>query len=510
MKSALFVDFDNVYSGLRKLDQAIADRFARQPMAWMNWVVQALELPDHAPAGARRRVLVRRCYLNPQAYQRFRPSFNLAGFEIIDCPALTGEGKTSTDIHMVLDIIDLLQHETHYDEFIVFSADADFTPVLRKLRRWDRRTTVLAIGFPSAAYRASADLLIDQDEFVRKALGFRDEEEAPPSEPPALPAARAPDDLALADAARALVEQVVAESSGPVPMAKLAARILSTVEGMDASTWAGCGSFRGLVESWNLGPLKITTAAGGTIYDPQRHAPPTLGPAAPAKSLDKELAQIVELIRQEAAKSGHPVPCSRLASLITTQYGTIAADWNGKGAFRKFVESLDLSPLSFDWTSSGGVLHDPQRHPAVPERALKAPNGSPLHWGSDQDLLPMATQIHEVSSVPLLRPQDYQTIFRSIEQDLQLHPFDLKETGKRVRDRLREGGHGGSRLDVNWVLRGLLMRGHVFGRGEDDAASLSIKTANSVRSLCLREQMILDKATDGAITRWFGAGLNRE
>lgn len=41
------------------------------------------------------------------------------------------EGKTSTDIHMVLDIIDLLQHETHYDEFIVFSADADFTPVLR-------------------------------------------------------------------------------------------------------------------------------------------------------------------------------------------------------------------------------------------------------------------------------------------------------------------------------------------------------------------------------------------
>jgi uncharacterized LabA/DUF88 family protein len=53
----------------------------------------------------------------------------------------------STDIHMVLDIIDLLQHETRCDEFIVFSADADFTPVLRKLRRCDRRTTVLAIGF---------------------------------------------------------------------------------------------------------------------------------------------------------------------------------------------------------------------------------------------------------------------------------------------------------------------------------------------------------------------------
>ena len=47
MKSALFVDFDNVYSGLRKLGPAIADRFARQPLEWVNWVIGELELPDH-------------------------------------------------------------------------------------------------------------------------------------------------------------------------------------------------------------------------------------------------------------------------------------------------------------------------------------------------------------------------------------------------------------------------------------------------------------------------------
>ena len=166
MKSALFVDFDNVYSGLRKLDPAVAERFGRHPLEWIGWLTDGLGLPeglDAAEARTRRRLLVRRVYLNPQVYQRFRPSFNHAGFEIVDCPSMTSEGKTSTDIHMVLDIIDLLQHEARYDEFIVFSADADFTPVLRKLRRWDRRTTVLAIGFPSAAYRASADLLIDPD-----------------------------------------------------------------------------------------------------------------------------------------------------------------------------------------------------------------------------------------------------------------------------------------------------------------------------------------------------------
>ena len=38
MKSALFVDFDNVYSGLRRLDQETADQFARNPLIWMNWL----------------------------------------------------------------------------------------------------------------------------------------------------------------------------------------------------------------------------------------------------------------------------------------------------------------------------------------------------------------------------------------------------------------------------------------------------------------------------------------
>ncbi|WP_242478228.1 NYN domain-containing protein, partial [Rubrivivax gelatinosus] len=172
MKSALFVDFDNVFSQLRQLQPDAAERFARHPSEWIGWLTSALVLPDPHEDGERRRLLVRRCYLNPNWYQTYRHAFLRAGFEIVDCPPVTSQGKTSTDIHMVLDIVDLLQHETRCDEFIVFSADADFTPVLRKLRRYDRRTTVLAIGFPSAAYQASADLLIDERVFLRDALAL--------------------------------------------------------------------------------------------------------------------------------------------------------------------------------------------------------------------------------------------------------------------------------------------------------------------------------------------------
>jgi len=496
MKSALFVDFDNVYSGLRRLDQETADQFARNPTIWMNWLIKSLEMPEPATPGAKRRVLVRRCYLNPQAYQRFRPSFNLAGFEIIDCPALTSEGKTSTDINMVLDIVDLLQHETYYDEFIVFSADADFTPVLRKLRRWDRRTTVLAIGFPSAAYRASADLLIDQDDFVRKALNFDDTPPVAPTEATLVsPSATECSALALK-----LIQQAVKESTTPVSLAKIAALLLSRIGGLDASSWAGFGSFRSLIESLKLGSLVVSWESGGTIHDPQRHALPAPPITGTGNGKTSNLANTVaDAIRGEVAKAGQPVPCGRLATVLISLDPTLAADWAGKGTFRRFVESLDIKPIEFNWNDSGGVAYDPARPAAKPLQQAQIA----ADW-ADKNLYKIAKQIHELTDVPLLSPEKYRNLIASIARDVSEAPFHLMETGKRVRDRCRDTGLPVSRADVNHVLRGLSMRGHVFDEGPNDAATLAQKLANNVRSLCLREQFVLDEQADKAIRDWLG------
>ena len=492
MKSALFVDFDNVYSGLRRLDQETADLFARNPTTWMNWLIKALEIPEPANPGAKRRVLVRRGYLNPQAYQRFRPSFNLAGFEIIDCPALTSEGKTSTDIHMVLDIVDLLQHETRYDEFIVFSADADFTPVLRKLRRWDRRTTVLAIGFPSAAYRASADLLIDQDEFVRKALSFDETVVTGPPIEVSLPT------IECGPVALKLIQQIVKEATAPLSLAKVASMLLAKIDGLDASSWGGFGSFRSLVESLELAPLVITWDAGGTIHDPKRHtlsAPQNSGTTNGKSS--GLLPTVVEAIKAEVAKASQPVPCGRLATLIIGLEGSLAADWGGKGTFRKFVESLNLKPVEFNWNGSGGIAYDPARQSVSSTNVAAAG----AEW-ADRNLFKVAKQIHEVTDIPLLPPQKYKNLLAMIAADVADSPFHLMETGKRVRDRCRESGQPVSRADVNLLLRGLLMRGHVFEEGQNDPKTLGDKLIDNMRSLCLREQIVLDDPTDAAIRKW--------
>jgi hypothetical protein len=444
MKSALFVDFDNVFSGLRRLDPDVADRFASQPLAWIRWLTESLAAPPHAPAGAGRRLLVRRCYLNPQVYQRFRPAFNRAGFEIIDCPAMTSEGKTSTDIHMVLDIVDLLQHDVHYDEFIVFSADADFTPVLRKLRRWDRRTTVLAIGFPSAAYQASADLLIDQDEFVRAGLGFEDPEE---------PVAPAQSDRSQADTARGVahfIADVVAGSNKAVSLPWLASKAPLEVRGLDAATWAGFNSFRALVDSLKLEPLLVNWELG-VISDPGRHKLPerTSGVQRSQGLAGNALEGIAQLVRDEVGKARKPVACGRLAQLITEQYGAIAADWGGKGTFRRLLEALSLTPLQVDWSVAGGQVIDPRYPSAAIESTT--PGTTAVDWAGDNDLLPLLHQVHAATGMPLLSPTEFQFLIASLAADLAQRPFQLAETGKRVRDLCRAAGHAISRGDVSFV-----------------------------------------------------------
>lgn len=343
MKSALFVDFDNVFSQLRQLQPDAAERFARHPAEWLNWLIASLVLPEPHEPGARRRLLVRRCYLNPNWYQNYRHAFLRAGFEIVDCPPVTQQGKTSTDIHMVLDIVELLQHETHYDEFMVFSADADFTPVLRKLRRYDRRTTVLAIGFPSAAYQASADLMIDERLFLREALGLGQ---------PAVDADAV--EVAPAESGAAAVSPTVAPAPGSaavVPRAATAAeltdiatRIWSTLEASPhavsagrlaaqlrlehpaiVENWNGCGSFKAFFRSLGLSRVIWLSGSGGRLLDPSRH---DVGEVLPEQEADSPWAGpdgSFALIREVCALTGAPMLAPRhLRQVIATLAAELA------------------------------------------------------------------------------------------------------------------------------------------------------------------------------------------
>ena len=92
--SALYVDFDNIYTRFLEADPEAARAFGMAPYRWVRWI------ENHALRilygdGVRRRILKRMCYLNPQRYQEFRYHFIRSAFQVVDCPPLTTRGKTS-------------------------------------------------------------------------------------------------------------------------------------------------------------------------------------------------------------------------------------------------------------------------------------------------------------------------------------------------------------------------------------------------------------------------------
>ena len=132
---ALFIDFDNVFSALCLQAPEAAEIFVAEPGRWLDWIAQR-----HAPQPGRgmtpptvqRRILVRRCYLNPVGslvlpdgervfFGSFRDKLVRAGFQITECPPLTRGGKTSADIVLVMDVLDALGHATRFDEFVPVS-----------------------------------------------------------------------------------------------------------------------------------------------------------------------------------------------------------------------------------------------------------------------------------------------------------------------------------------------------------------------------------------------------
>ncbi len=186
VKSALFVDFDNIYQGLFDQGRNHANAFARKPEAWLARLEQLL-LGDHT----NRDFLIRRCYLNPDGsplvrlddevspggrkisktrrdtsvvYRQFRTFFTKAGFEVIDCPSLTNSQKNAADIRIALDVLELVLVGTPADEFMIASGDADFTPLLHRINARDKRSFLISAGAMAAAVSSAATRWINGDD----------------------------------------------------------------------------------------------------------------------------------------------------------------------------------------------------------------------------------------------------------------------------------------------------------------------------------------------------------
>ncbi len=186
--SAVFVDYDNIYLSLKRKNEEAAKRFAKDAGSWVQEIASGrLITPTNSSfSEIDRRVVMNRCYGNPvprrntqdnstdmNSFPFVRHHFLRSGFEIIDCPPLTAQLKNSSDIRMVMDVRDFLNHETYFDEFVILSGDADFTPLLHRLRAHARRTVIFANDYTAAPYTSICDGEVREADLISLLLDGR-------------------------------------------------------------------------------------------------------------------------------------------------------------------------------------------------------------------------------------------------------------------------------------------------------------------------------------------------
>jgi hypothetical protein len=228
-----------------------------------------------------------------------RHHFLRSGFEIIDCPPLTAQLKNSADIRMVMDIRDLLSHDTYFDEFIILSGDADFTPVLHRLRSHARRTVIYANDNTAAPYTAICDGEVRERDFLALLRqGHLQGKDAPEQvrEQQALPSA-----AAIEVTRKQIMSEVVSAvraAGQPVPLEALADRAVRIL-GHDktvGSGWGGVGNFRDLLAKGLPREIRLSDQAPYYVFDTAR------APLQEPKPIDPRTAQAArsEPPRQEA------------------------------------------------------------------------------------------------------------------------------------------------------------------------------------------------------------------
>lgn len=126
VNSVLLVDFDNIYGATSE------DVVACLPQ-WLLW------LEDGALSSDRRRrtFLQKRVYWNLQ-FEKYRSAFEAQGFKTFNCRAVAkrkiSAGKSSADIVITMDAVQLAERMKHLDEMIILTTDSDFVPVVNRIQ----------------------------------------------------------------------------------------------------------------------------------------------------------------------------------------------------------------------------------------------------------------------------------------------------------------------------------------------------------------------------------------
>jgi len=524
--SAVFVDYDNIYLSLKRKSDEAAKRFAKEAGRWLREIESGrLITPTNAAFGASaRRIVMNRCYGNPvprrnshdnstdmNSFPFVRHHFLRAGFEVIDCPPLTAQLKNSADIRMVMDVRDSLLHDTYFDEFIILSGDADFTPVLIRLRAHARRTVVFANDFTAAPYTAICDGEVRESALIELILagelpeGGRDD------------AAPAPGKGRIEEARREILAEVIAgvrASAAPVPLEALADRALRALghEKTIATGWAGAGSFRELLRRSLPDEIKLTGDPPYLAFDVKRHPEDRMpGAAMEPGDLRAETSAAASLqIAAAHEEVAAPSP-RRHEARPRPQPGAAAA------APARQAEALgEPSPTRRPAQPEAAPLqradaHGGPRGAALPQTTAvqRTEVAAPQRLEASGTIQQSIARIHEACQAPPLAPQEYRLLFEIMAKEINDNDLIGVQTLSNITQRARERGIELRRDDVRFALEVVSEADPWFEQGAS-ADLFAGRFRNFVVARCRGQGLDLSADELDLIDAWFvGAGLSQ-
>ena len=579
--SAVFVDYDNIYLSLKRKSEEAAKRFAKDALSWVKEIETGrLITPTNGYGNdIDRRIVMNRCYGNPvprrnssdnstdmKSFPFVRHHFLRAGFEIVDCPPLTAQLKNSSDIRMVMDVRDYLTHDTYFDEFVILSGDADFTPVLHRLRAHARRTVIFANDYTAAPYTAISDGEVREADLINLLLEGKLPGHKEGDEPAVITAS-----VQNESVARAIIAEVVAgvrSSPMPLPLEALADRALRTL-GHDktiGTNWAGAGSFRELLLKGLPEEIRLTDqppylafevrraipaeqivterrpvaseARGelrGEVKHDARHdqgiearadqptAPRTEGRLEIRDDRNERPAPDMRasfLDQQQAARQQQPVARtqSQLRDIDTVPVQAPIR----RPAIDARLQSTTAAPLPPAFAPPAARQQAPaqpaaQQAPRPPEarapERLAAESRAPEVRAPEQRVEPRPVEqtstlqqsiarIHDASQAPPLSPPEYRVLFAAMAQEITEQGLLGAQTLTNIALRASNSGMDIRRDDVRFVLEVVSEPDPWFEQGAS-ANLFSSRFRNFVVSRCRAEGLSLSADEIDLIDAWF-------
>lgn len=551
--STVFVDYDNIYLSLKRKNDEAAKRFSKDAALWLREIASGRLITSSGTYTPRRerRIVMTRCYGNPvprknahdnstdmNSFPFIRHHFLKSGFEVIDCPPLTAQLKNSADIKIVMDITDILQHDTYFDEVIIISGDADFTPLLHRLRAHARRTVVFANDYTAQPYTAISDGEVRESDLISLLIEGR----LPSEDADAAIAAldQVPSLVDIESVRRSIVSEVITtvrSAPQPVPLEALADRAIRVL-GHDktvGSGWGGFGGFRDLLSALLPDDLILSDAPPYTVLDLSRH----IGYAAPQRELQKPEPARVEQRRSSeptrtiqapapAPQSNYqPAPAPRPAQpaaaaapqqpRMSAPMPSAPAGATPRAPTQDQGVNRSVPPAASQPSASTTAAPELRRAPlpsapgyqdARDERpaARQTPQQQtpPAQRNADQAtaIQQSIAKIHEACQAPPLSPPEYRVLFDVMAQEITTNGLTGSQTLANIMQKAREFGVDLRRDDLRFILEVVSETDPWFEQGAS-ASLFASRFRNFVVARCRSRGLNLSADELDLIEAWF-------